>query len=51
MKFNKLFLTNKQIEILKGEAVINTLYSLLDDNRHFHYDTRSVKQLIRKLQE
>ena len=45
----ELDLNEKEAIILKGEAIINTLFSLLDDD--FDYDKKAVKSLINKLRE
>jgi predicted DNA-binding protein YlxM (UPF0122 family) len=47
----RLLLTKKQMNILTGDAVINTIESLLDGNEDFNYDKEAIKQLIKKLKE
>ena len=50
MKNKKLILTEKQIRVLKGEAIINTLFSLLSKyDNYFGYDKPAIKQLLNKI--
>ena len=48
MKFYKLYLTEKQMDILDGQAVQNTILSLLEYN-DYTYDKKAIKQLSNKI--
>lgn len=47
-KRKKLFLAQNEIEILNGEAIINTLYSLIE-LKDLGYDENIIKRLIDKI--
>jgi len=53
VKRQKIILTEKQVNVLKGEAIINTLWSMVSDNQGDFpdYDLKAIKQLIKKFED
>jgi len=46
----KLLLTEKQLNVLSGEAVINTIASLIcDADEEWRYDKEACRQLIKNI--
>lgn len=48
MKYHKLLLTDKQLQVLQGMGIENTLWSYVTDEKDY-YDITAVKQLIYKI--
>jgi len=49
MENYKLILTENQVRILKGEAILNTLFSLLDEPNFHSYNIPAINTLIKKI--